>query len=75
MDVVSIHTVVNVSFSELRVLKHLGNWKLLRALASYPRLGAVPCRGGLWPCLGFSGAGWKEGDGDGWMCAIPLGTE
>lgn len=45
MDVVSIRTVVNVSFSELCVLKHLGNWKLLRAGASYSRFGAMPCRG------------------------------
>lgn len=60
MNVVSIHTVVNVSFSELCVLKHLGYWKLLGAGAWYSRFGAMPCRGGDIG-LGFSGGEWEEG--------------
>lgn len=75
MDVVGIHAVVNGSFSELCVLTHLGNWKLLGAGASYSGFGAVPCRGGQCPSVqGSVVLGGRKEDGDGWMCAMLLGT-
>lgn len=75
MDVVGIHAVVNGSFSELCVLTHLGHWKLLEAGVSCSGFGAVPCRGGQCHSVqGSVGLGGRKEDGDGWMCAILLGT-